>query len=851
MEWTAEGVITGCLFFVSALILAGMLFTAGSAQAESSVSSQKTLVFPSELDAVYQRWIIRPGEHLSVFDNLSDLPDCKTRTGANATEAISSIDPVPAEEQDGVSRFVDSNRSREWLKNTDALLRQEQAHACVMLGDRNNPYFTYYSDAFQKAHPEAYMLDAEGKRISVVSNPIRNIESAVPAVDDPTLMGLASELIRRNASGLRGNPFVSAWGIGTEEAYPDYFTLPVGDFRPASRAHYDAYCKQWGLKIPIDTQRILSSIPNMSQAAWYRFREQAIADRAARHMQDFLYADPSRPVCYPTHGNPFGGDKRKTLGQPPSLLAKACDGFEMGHIMIDEDTESLNMLYLSNFTAYGVPVIAPRLGNKTLDTTARGGGRTFTPKMARRLIYECLGMGLWHIGPIHWRSSLGDGEWFIKDTATEPAVKEVFGEIRQAWPVLTGMSRLQPQVGLYISDNTWLSSWEPRWTGFFQDAMDRHWQLTLVGDELVSADLAKRMPVLISIDNPKVSGQARRNLQAYLKAGGTLFTWGDFAQYDEFVRPTPEGFKPSGKAASRWIKMEFPPADLQRTLVNSFQTGEGAWHWEHPYYPVPIENVESAVLKHFSADVLRPIEMDSGMARAHILTLTDGVTLLSVLINRTGENAQVKLKPALDAGNDLQAMDALTNEELAKEGNGYYACSLKPWGTALVWMTPQAPEEETCDCIASAQEAIARWKELGCDVQPFNPFAEALANNAPLPKAYALARRVLASKGLKISCEREETGCFAISAEAFDTNGAPAKDLPLFARQVPGTLEWRPMSNNQKGQYRIKFAQTDMGAYYNADSQKYGPPETAIRFIVSERNPYTAGGAMAVWVRHD
>jgi hypothetical protein len=157
-----------------------------------------------------------------------------------------------------------------------------------------------------------------------------------------------------------------------------------------------------------------------------------MADRAACYMQAFLDADRDHPVFYPTHGNLFLRNVRLALAQLPSLMAAATDGMEMGHITIDDDDERLNPLVNAHFGAFGKPLINPRLANKTLDPEAKGGGRSFTPQMLRRLVYECVGQGVWHIGPIHWTSTLHDGERAIKDTPAEVECQKVFAEIKGA-----------------------------------------------------------------------------------------------------------------------------------------------------------------------------------------------------------------------------------------------------------------------------------------------------------------------------------------------------------------------------------------------------------------------------------
>ena len=348
----------------------------GVASAETDSEGVVRMPFEFELEPAHSIWSRRPGEHLSVFDSITDLSECKERTGANATVGLLNVKvQTDAGSDDLTTEGIDPGVF-DRLGKISQSISEKEAYCTIYLGDRNNPFFTNYSEEFQRNHPEAYMQDIAGRRITVEQNPILGVQTAVPAVDDPTITRLASQLIREGAAQLRDNRFVTSWVIGTEEAYPDYFGLPLGDFRPASRKHFKEYLCREGWQVDDVLESVLSKEPTPIQAAWYRFREQAMADRAAAGMQDFLAVDPTRPVFYPTHGHPFSEGKRRGLGLSPTLLLGACDGLEMGHITIDDDREALNLLFLTTFTSMGAPVIVPRLGNKTLDTTAQGGGRS-------------------------------------------------------------------------------------------------------------------------------------------------------------------------------------------------------------------------------------------------------------------------------------------------------------------------------------------------------------------------------------------------------------------------------------------------------------------------------------------
>jgi hypothetical protein len=212
--------------------------------------------------------------------------------------------------------------------------------------------------------------------------------------------------------------------------YPEFFGLGHGDYRPVSWRHFEAWCKAHGEAVPQKEETIEENSP--ARNLWLRFREQAMADRAAYYYQAILAKDDTHLCFYPTHGSFMHGISRAQLGQQTDSLVSACDGIEMGHILIDDDAERRNVLLISYNASFGTPVIVPRLGNKTPDLGMAGGGRSFTPRTLRRLVYECAGMGVSVIYPIHWRSHLHDGEWLIKNTPAEQECRQVFDELTLA-----------------------------------------------------------------------------------------------------------------------------------------------------------------------------------------------------------------------------------------------------------------------------------------------------------------------------------------------------------------------------------------------------------------------------------
>jgi len=469
------------------------------------------------------------------------------------------------------------------------------------------------------------------------------------------------------------------------------------------------------------------------------------------------------------------------------------------------------------------------------------------------MVYECLGFGVWHIGPIHWRASLGDGEWFIKDTPAEAECGKVFSEIRQAWPVLDGMSRLQPRVGLYIADDTWLDAWNPRWTGFLQDAWVRHWQVSLVSDAMLSAELAARTPVLISIDNRFVSKEARRGLFEYIEAGGRLFVWGGFAEQDELTRPLSPGTLAPG-AHPRVVALEFPAEGQQRTLVNQFQTGDGAWQWPHTYTPVPVDKVEKGVLAHLPATDLRPVHVDQagGDGPIHAFTLTDGISLLTVLVNMSDSTEQVKLVPTLTQDAETEEWvgeNAVDGKRL--EGGGYSVeTDLAPYGTRLVWFHPAATRQRAEQTVARAAAAVDRWRELGADVSPFEKLcatARAQAGDARLAsKAYCLARRVLGSLAIALEPSTgEERQRFVMKARVYNSNGDPVRGAQVYARIAPGNLRQHRFTEESDG-YMLSLTQPDFPPFYDPFAKAYFRGMGPVRFVLTAQSGTASGGAMLV-----
>lgn len=819
-------------------------------------------MYRKELDAAFQAWIRGPGEHLSVFDNFRDLADCRQRTGANATVAWAN----PPTTEAARFHFPDDVAGKEDVRaalSADAagrLLSEEQTFGTTVLGDHNNPWFPFFPEDWLSKYPDAFMQDVNGAVILLHDTTRREGRGIpMPALDALPILEYSSRCIRAGAKRLAAHPLVSAWVLGSEESYPEYFQLPQGDFRPDFLRHFAEWLGREGVAFPVPNEEILRRDPFRSWILWLRFREQAMADRAAWHMRDFLSADGSRPVFYPTHGSPFCADFRWRLGQPAAMAAGVCDGLEMGHIPVDDDDERINPLALAHFSSFGAPVMVPRLGNRTVDFQARGLGRSFTPEMLRRLVYECLGYGAWHIGPIHWSSVLHDGEWFIRDTPAEAACRQVFREILDAAPILRGMARLQPGAALYVSDEEWLHRWNPAWTGFFQDALRNHLHCAIVTDAVLKDLLPDRIPVLACLEARRLSTESLEQLTRYVDAGGRVAVHGGFAERDEQDRPILPERTAAFLGHSGVEVVEAPAKPEERVLVNEFLSHtEGSFQVVHQYAAAPFHAIAGAMARMAPRARIRPVTIEYETpheTQVDAYPLTDGVSLLCVLVNVTERFAALKVRPSPptdgDEGDGFVFFDVVRRQRMG-EGPEIQV-RIGRHGTCLLWMVPKRVLEDP-GSLERARSALSGWKALGCDLAVLSPLSEAL-DSTDLAGLDALAeakrtvsaRSLLDSLVLRAEVEARLDGGIGIRAVAYRSDLRPAADAHVTLRCIPDTFRRRSLHPAGDGNFRIEIPKEDLPSFYDPVRKNYGPWEGPLRFILSASTPDGAsGGAMAL-----
>ncbi|MCL6475879.1 MAG: hypothetical protein K6U75_12600 [Firmicutes bacterium] len=707
--------------------------------------------------------------------------------------------------------------------STFATLANLRVDAGAGIGEHNNAFFVVYPDWFWQMHPQAAMRDRDG-------NIIRAGENPWIAFDDPVLTDATLRQMRETVPLLRQQKRVRYWVIGGEQGYPDYFGLPEGDFRPESLAHYRAWCRQHGLP------------ENGDVAQWRRFREAVMTERFALYTAHLRQLDATRPVFIPTHGNPFALDFRVKMGYPLTDLAGAADGFEAGPISIDDDAERLHRLTLDMQTSFGVMVVAPRLANKQLDSRAQGGGRSFSPASARRAVYEALGMGVWHIGLVQWRGSLPDGEWGISGTPAEAACKRLFGELRAAALWLEGCARLQPQVGIFISDATWRRWWQHRWTLLYNVACSRGWHTLFVHDAQCDADLARAVPVLLSVDNPVLSAQAHRALGEYLRAGGKVVAVGALAEKDEHGNDL-------ALLPGNIIRLSDDAPGEPVTVSHQTSTDRGAATWSVKVRPLPVEQIERQLEQ---MALLRPVQVtnpdDAGWAKGvECLPLADGTNLVVVLLHRTNfaREVQVSLDSQLLQGNEpgYTVRDAISGQVLSRKLP--VRVSLQPFGTRLLVLEREA-SRAVCEAqILNAENTIRHWRRLGVDTAAFEAWLAAAHSHCGaqrFAKAFALSRQVTESLAIRPAVTRAGSE-WRIEATVWQPDGKPAARAQVRVRLVPDTFRWRTMEPQADGRYSLVLKESDVPRVYNPMEAKYMALTDGLLFVIEARLGSRRGGA--------
>ncbi|MFT4146772.1 MAG: hypothetical protein QM644_20200, partial [Mobilitalea sp.] len=567
---------------------------------------------------------------------------------------------------------------------------------------------------------------------------------------------------------------------------------------------------------------------------------QAMADRCANYYRAILNEDVNHLVYYPTHGSTLSDNRRAQLGQQPSSLACSCDGMEMGHIMINNDRERRNVIMTSHYTSFGAPVIVPRLGNKQVDLSAIGGGRSFTKENLRRFVYESLGLGVEKIFPIHWSSRLHDGEWFIKDTEAEAACREVFDEITGASDYLYGMGRLQPQVGVLAADATWIENWNPRWTGLLQDAYRNQGSMTIISDAIVNQYLPRKMPLLLVFDNYRISQTTMQALAAYLNAGGKLIVWGRFAEQKEDLSLFTKEEKEQILTHKNTYLLNIPPIKEQRVLRELFLAGAdcGIAGPRFEYEPINYLEVEKAIKDHCPECVLKTalLESQENLEEVNVYTLTDRASLIYLFINNGSTPVQFTFQPDHRLIKDCSFLDVITDKKIS---NQIY---LEANATKMVWVYQEVTETTMEQKVLQAEKAFEGWMKLGADISALRHYYSNILTGAYKDKRYMLASALLDSLALKVNWRTCEEG-LELKVKVFNALQQEETGATVTCRFTPGTF-YKYQCYEKAGEYTCVIPKNELPTYYDVKQKVYLPLQGNVRFILNAETDNRQGGTV-------
>jgi len=787
-----------------------------------------------EMDIGYTRFIHRPGEKLGVFDNASDYDGCKRRVHCNATHG-SLVRRVIYDEEKKCYRLSDDDPK---IKYAELMgMENGRRHTIMSGGEHNNVYFPDFV-RYKTTLPQCLMQREDGSYPELNDVLINDREGIpMPAIDDPTLLKLYGDALAEQASLLKDSQYVTAYVLGFEMLYPEYFGLGHGDFRPASMAHFEAWLRAQGISQRWEKHTLAHDSGSRGWLLWQAYRERAMADRCAIYFERILREDPNHLCYYPTHGSTFSDTRRAQLSQQADTLVPACDGIEMGHILVEEDEERRNVIMISHYTSFGSPVIIPRLGNKQPDLSAIGGGKSFTPKTLRRFVYEAAGMGISTIFPIHWSSRLHDGEWFIKDTAAEAACREVFDEWTQVAPLMMGMGRLQPQLGLLAGDAAWMTEWNPRWTGLLQDALKLHVHMTVVSDALIDADLARRMPALLIVDLVKLHQTTLSALADYVNAGGHVYVVGAFGQTTEDGSPMERELSQSFLKHPRVHALADQPVAKTRILRELFLCGPdlGVDGPSMEYFPYDAKSIFDQIQQAADSLVLCHMDLGEQTGEITVLPLTDRCGMAFVLINLSDE--PVAVTPRLHA----RLLDADTLEDMLAHAPVEETFTLQGGETRLIWAYRKVSREIAEESIRDAEKSFLMLQKIGACMDSFRLSYAHMRSGGHLQKRYALARILLESLAIIPSVTWDESGLH-LSVQVLDALGSPMPDAHVTVRLSPAD-SYRRLQLTAQGNGVYALERVPVSPLYDAENQSYTWMPDTVRLIISAENGCLQGGA--------
>lgn len=454
-------------------------------------------------------------------------------------------------------------------------------HFDYAVGNWNNGGFPYYPEWFIERFPDMGMRDANGNPI--MAGMFGQL-APWPSIDQAVIVDGTRRYLRAVVGAIRDNPNLLFWCMGGEALYPTYGSGLWTDYAPDAVAHYRAWLRlryrdvaalnvAWGRGYASFDEVSPPNPPgrDLPTLEWLRYRNAAMAERFQYHFAEIKAADPSRPVVTCNHGDLFRGRLGTELGQDMNLYAAVSDGWEMGQIMSDEDSDLYNLMWMRAAGTFGKPLCPVRLAYKKTNPKARGGGTSYTPEAARRYFWESVGTGAWHMGFIQWRGDLPDGEWGVKGTPAQEEIKRLFAEWHRVEPYFDDTWPVKEKVGLYLAQAAWtLDGFSPLWTRLHREFTQRQIGYRILCDEQILSGELSDCALIVSGDNRVMSSECTAALRRFAASGGTLALVGPNAEEDEnLTRRAADPFAGVGESVVRLPADSPTLADQLERLIDA------------------------------------------------------------------------------------------------------------------------------------------------------------------------------------------------------------------------------------------------------------------------------------------
>ncbi len=696
------------------------------------------------------------------------------------------------------------------------------------VGTQNNAFFTQFPDWFWRRWPDAAMRDGAGQRIVARG---RGFQAPWPALEHAAVVAAASSHARDFVRLARHWPQIAYWVLGGESLYPTYFDRDrLADYSAPALRHWRAWCRRrFGRELPAPRRWTKSA----ATLHFLEFREQALAEVFQYHAAAVRAQDTSRPALVPVHGDIYGGHARRNLGMRPALWAAMGDGFETGQIAFADDRYRLNLRYFQTLAPFGLPIAAARLLQVRRDPSAQGGQRGFSPEGLRRMVYEAVGMGAWHIGLVQWAGKSWDGEWAIRGTPAEAEARRVFADLSRMAPELSSCYPLRPELAMYLADPTWLlDGWQGTWTDLHLQFARWHLPVAYIGDDQLIAGDARDYRCLLTMDNRIVAIRAAKALEDFVRTGGTVIVAGRFAQRDGQLRPLAP-FPRGRHWSSAW---RLAARDAHREL---WRLGRG---WlvriiDPDYSRLPA--VLRCELR--SAGVSPPVSVRGLSADAvEAFALTDGLNPVAVLVNTAAAPAPVTVdfRDDLLTAEGYRWVDLRSGQQMPRGRR--LPLTLPAHGVAVFQARAVIDRPEVVQEILRAHLASTRAASEGFDT----PLARALRDRIMrhlganrLHKALACAMQL--SRQLPMRAQAQVRGeLIEIAAELSAPPGVNASDIQLRVRLSPLQWKWWPMVSRGGGRFVLRLSRADLPRRYDPALGRYVPWTGPLRAFIQAR----AGG---------